>query len=61
MADITMCTNTLCPNACDCYRIQAKPGEWQSYSEFKYEVSAKGVICKGYWPILKTTTSGNTR
>jgi hypothetical protein len=54
MADITMCVNTLCPNASSCYRVTATPSEyWQSYCDFKYQVGAEGVICSNYWPTHK--------
>lgn len=57
MPDISMCTQTLCPNAESCYRIKAKPSEWQSYSQFEYTIGADGVICEHYWPMYKTKAS----
>lgn len=61
MADITMCTQTLCPNAGHCYRVQAKPSEhWQSMCSFGYTVSERGVECENYWPMGTLTTSANT-
>jgi hypothetical protein len=55
MTDITKCTQTLCPNSPTCYRVQAKSGDLQSYSEFKYTVSANGVECDNYYPIGERT------
>ena len=54
MADITMCTQILCPKAETCYRRQATPSEiWQSYAQFEYTLGSDGVvICEYYWPIL---------
>lgn len=55
MADITKCTQTLCPNAKHCYRIQAKDNKhWQSYSEFNYEITPNGVKCENYIPMIKS-------
>ena len=45
MPDITMCTQTLCPNASICHRITAKPSYWQSYSTFHYTVGVEGCQC----------------
>lgn len=58
MADITMCLNTLCPNAEGCRRIQAKPSDFQSVQMFEYHVGVNGVECDYYWPIyeIKSTT-----
>ena len=53
MPDITMCTNTLCPNALNCYRVQARPSEWQSWCNFEYKISVDGVVCEHYWPICE--------
>jgi len=40
MADITMCSQHLCPNASHCYRVQAKPSEnWQSVCHFGYTIT----------------------
>jgi hypothetical protein len=57
MADITKCTNILCPNATHCYRITAPASEWQSYSNFKYTLDIKGVICDRYIPVDRVTTT----
>lgn len=51
MADITMCTQTLCPNAKHCYRIQASPGVWQSMMLFEYTIDVDGVMCGHYIPV----------
>lgn len=60
MADITMCTNTGCPNAPHCYRFQAKPSDhWQSYALFRYTIGAR-VNCKEYWPMYKAVLRGDT-
>ncbi len=50
MADITMCTQTLCPNWKHCYRAQAKPRSWQSMATFDYTISVRGVECDNYMP-----------
>lgn len=60
MPDITMCTQTLCPNASTCYRVQAKPSDYQSYSQFEYTVSPNGVECEHYWPMYKTELKGDS-
>ncbi len=54
MADITKCTQTLCPNAGHCRRVQAKSGPWQSWATFNYTVSERGVECDHYLPTYKT-------
>lgn len=52
MADITMCTNTLCPLAGSCYRVQATPSDyWQSMASFEYQLDTNGVKCESYWPM----------
>ena len=64
MVDITMCTQTLCPNAGHCYRIQAKASDWQSMATFNYTVSAHGVECDNYIPTyhaVTMTTTNNKR
>lgn len=61
MADITMCTNELCPNAASCYRVTATPSErWQSYASFKYTIGPNGVECDHYWQSYITKTSGTS-
>lgn len=52
MADITMCTNNLCPMSNDCYRSKAIPNHhWQSYSFFDFNVGLNGPICAHKLPI----------
>lgn len=36
MPDITMCVSNNCPYKDKCYRSQAKPSNYQSYSNFEY-------------------------
>lgn len=37
MADLTKCSQTNCPMADKCYRVQAESNpHWQSWSNFKY-------------------------
>ena len=36
IADITMCTSGSCPYRDECYRVRAKPSEYQSWSNFEY-------------------------
>lgn len=52
MVDITMCNNALCPKCDICYRAQAKPSNYQSWSIFTYGVSPTGVVaCENFIPI----------
>jgi hypothetical protein len=60
MADITMCTQTLCPNAAHCYRVQATPSDWQSMATFDYTIGTNGVQCENYMPMYRVTTSDRT-
>lgn len=60
MADITMCTQTLCPNAAHCYRVQAKASNWQSMATFDYTISTHGVECENYMPMYRTVTTNST-
>jgi hypothetical protein len=61
MADITMCSQTLCPNAGHCYRVQAQPSHhWQSVMIFQYTISARGVECDNYWPTIRTAAIDST-
>ena len=54
MADITMCTQVLCPNASICYRFRAIPNpQYQSFCAFKYEVKCSGVVCEYFMPMPK--------
>ena len=36
MPDLTLCSSKECPVRDACYRSQAKPGQFQSYSNFEY-------------------------
>ena len=36
IADITMCTSENCEMREKCYRVRAKPSEYQSWSNFEY-------------------------
>lgn len=61
MADITFCSQTLCPNAKSCYRAQAKPeSKWQGYATFRYTISTSGIDCEGYWPMFKSVATNST-
>jgi len=60
MADITMCTQTLCPNAAHCYRVQAKASDWQSMATFSYTISTRGVECENYMPMYRTVATEST-
>lgn len=61
MADITMCSQTLCPNAGHCYRVQATPNQhWQSVMAFQYTLSGRGVECENYWPMTRTVVTDST-
>ena len=57
MADITMCTQTICPNAKHCYRVQAKASDWQSIMTFQYSISERGVECDNYLPMFRVPQS----
>ena len=61
MADITMCTNLLCPKAKECYRVHAVASHWQSMTSFKYTVGVNGVECDNHIPRHKVTTANNTK
>ena len=60
MADITMCTQTLCPNAGHCRRVQAKASDWQSIATFSYTISTRGVECDSYMPMYRTVVTDST-
>lgn len=60
MADITKCTNELCPAAGECWRRNAPNSEWQSWAGFSYGVGAKGVICGSFWPMYETKSTDKT-
>ena len=53
MPDIAMCKNTTCKKNTTCYRYQATPGHWQSYTGFK--PNDKGE-CEYYWKIELDST-----
>jgi hypothetical protein len=61
MPDITMCTQSICPNAMRCYRTLATPGAWQSWATFEYSVGVDGVVCEHYLPAYETTATDNTK
>ena len=62
MADITKCSQTHCPNAAHCYRVQAPPSEWQAYTAFEYVAAIDGVLCDFYWPMAaRAAISNNTK
>lgn len=63
MADICMCTNTLCPKAGICYRVQATPSHWQSMGSFKYTIGDNGVECVNYIKCdpITATVSNHTK
>lgn len=48
MPDITMCMSTTCTQKDSCYRSQAIPSYWQSYSNFNQDENEK---CNNYWPM----------
>lgn len=50
MPDISMCMNDECHLAKECYRHEAKPGEWQSYSYFRPNEAGD---CDHFLPIWK--------
>lgn len=61
MPDISMCTNDLCPKAKECWRHEAEPSEWQSYTCFNYMVTEKGVECVHFWAMYEIKTTNNTK
>ena len=51
MADITMCKDTACPKAKDCYRMNAPINEyWQSYF---MNSPRQGDKCECFYPYKK--------
>lgn len=60
MADITMCANNGCPNAPNCYRVQAIPSDRQSMTLFDYTISGRGVECKNYIPTFRVIMTNGT-
>jgi hypothetical protein len=61
MANFVMCSQTLCPNAGHCCRVQAKTSDWQSVATFDYTISLRGVECKAYTPMYRTVVTDLTR
>lgn len=53
MADITKCSNDLCPIKETCYRHTAKDSDWQSYTLYQPVVSTLGTTCLYYYPTTK--------
>lgn len=47
MPDITMCCSSDCPKRSHCYRSQAKPSKFQSYSDFSSECLQYNFL--NYW------------
>ena len=45
IADITMCTSENCEMRDKCYRVRAKPVEYQSWSNFEYRCNEKSGFC----------------
>ncbi len=55
MPDISMCGNKNCPSYKKCYRAQANPGHWQSYSYFKPEDGEQK--CKSFLQLMEATNA----
>lgn len=53
MPDISMCATEDCPLSDKCYRKQAKPDEYQSYSKFEWIITHTGPDCGYFWEIEK--------
>ena len=51
MADITMCTQSFCPDWGICYRAQATPSHMQSMAAFEYSIVDGVASCESYMPI----------
>lgn len=62
MTSVSKCTQTLCPLASTCYRVQGPDGVWQSYMAFEYKVGPDGVTCDNYleWYPSRTVTTDST-
>ena len=56
MADITMCTQSLCPDWGICYRAQATPSTMQSMAVFEYSVVDGVACCESYIPMSQEET-----
>ena len=63
MSDIAKCTQTLCPNAGHCLRVQIEAEPLlQTYASFEYTISSRGVECDYYIPTQKQVrTTGDTQ
>ena len=62
MADITKCSNRLCPEAKNCYRTIAPDSTKQSWAFFEYVIGVDGVRCNECIPVpvgYKTGTVSN--
>ena len=46
MADITMCVSESCPMRNKCYRVLAKPSEYQIWSNFEYYCNEESGFCE---------------
>jgi hypothetical protein len=49
MPDISKCANNKCPLRDNCYRFTSVPSNWQSYADFEFTVTEKGVECDYFW------------
>lgn len=45
MPDISMCTSENCQMKDSCYRVQAKPSTYQSWSNFEYSCNEESGFC----------------
>lgn len=45
MPDISMCVSENCPMKDMCYRVQAKPSTYQSWSNFEYSCNENSGFC----------------
>lgn len=43
--DISMCLSDNCPMRDSCYRVQAKPGQYQSWCNFEYTCNEDNGFC----------------
>lgn len=61
MADIMMCSQSLCPSAAHCYRVHATPNQHQQgVMAFQYTISDRGVECYHYWPTTIPVVTDST-
>lgn len=49
MSDLTLCASVKCPKFGICYRGQALPSKWQSYTGYAFDENG----CSYFWPIEK--------